>query len=152
MLEIQAKYAISPCFFRKFTFSHNTCYSLLGTLVHMCYMCVFFLYIVCSIGGCQTVLPHWNWWMSVLVKSFLPFWYHFLFPYPVMLLLPMAVPAAQSWPVRGKDARPSSATIASKYGIQIRHAIWRVSKGRRLCEYGPSTLRVSVMGKNLDQV
>ena len=113
----------------------------------MLHICVFF------------PLYHMNWWgtpNSVTplepMHNVLAYLYLVLFPYPGMQLLLMAVPAAQSWPVRGKAARLSSVTTASKYGIQIRHAIWPVSRGHRRCESAPSTLQVLVMDKNLDQV
>ena len=111
----------------------------------ICYMCVLSSASYEVVGIPHSVTP-------LGLMHVLTYLYLFLFPYPGMLLLPMSVPAAQSWPVRGKAARLSSVTTASKYGIQIRHAIWPVSRGRRHCEFGPSTLQVSVMGKNLGQV
>lgn len=134
-------------------------------LSHTTYVLQFVTH-TCACGVFGFFLHHMWWWecqcysteLMNVCRSWLDHSYltdmssYFLFSYPVMLLLPMAVPAAQSWPVGGKAARLSSATTASKYGIQIRHAIWPVSRGHRLFEYGPSTLQVSVTDKNLDQV
>lgn len=63
--------------------------------MHMCYICVPFSTSYVVVGGAKHCYPTGT-NESVLVRSFLSYGYFFLFPYPVMLLLPMAVPAAQS--------------------------------------------------------